>query len=200
MKTRSPLALLALLALLGGPASSFAQDGNDISPDDPGHAGTGASSDIYKAPNVAQRLFADLVCMCGDCKRLTLKACGCPYAEKERGKILAMMAGKDISTHAAEDKVYAEIRDAFIKEYGGQHILTVPIDTGFNRLGWMVPWAVFVLCLGMVFVVGRRWVLRGRAATAARTATASAGGAAPTKSRADEEREDRLDDELRDLD
>jgi hypothetical protein len=199
-KSRNLVALLALLALLQARAPAVAQDGdgNNISPDDPGHS-SGASSEIYSSPAVAQRLFADLVCLCGDCKRLTLKACGCPNAIAERAKIMSMLAGKDISTHEKEEAVYVEIRDALIKEYGGQHILTVPLDQGFNRLGWMVPWAVFVLCLGMVFVVGRRWILRGRADTATRT-TASAGGAAPKKSVADEEREDRLDDELRDLD
>jgi cytochrome c-type biogenesis protein CcmF len=205
MPTRLPsrrlLALLGLLALVAGSPVARAQDAPvvDVQPDDPGHT-SGAASEIYRAPAVAQRLFADIVCMCGDCKRLTLKACGCPNAVAERAKIMGMLAGKDLSSHEKEQKVYEEIRDSFIKEYGGQHVLTVPLDKGFNKLGWMVPWAVFVLALGMVFVVGRRWVLRGRAVTAARSASGGSGTNDPKKSRADEEREDRLDDELRDLD
>ncbi len=31
---------------------------------------------------------------------------------------------------------------AFVAEYGGQDVLAAPIDRGFNRLAWIVPYAV----------------------------------------------------------
>jgi cytochrome c-type biogenesis protein CcmH/NrfF len=162
----------------------------------------GASEEIAAAPAVAQRLFRDLVCLCGGCKRETLDKCPCAYAKAERDKVMGMLAGKDISTDAAAEKAYTEIRDALVAEYGGQQILTVPIDKGFNKLAWIIPWVVFALALTLVVVVGQRWVRRGRLATASARAS-SAAAAANTARRpalADEEREDRLDDELRDID
>jgi cytochrome c-type biogenesis protein CcmH/NrfF len=160
----------------------------------------GGMQEVERASPVAKRLFRDLVCLCGGCKRETLAACTCGYAKAEREKVLAMLAGKDTSTPAAEEAAYVAVRDAIVKEYGGQHVLTVPIDTGFNRLAWIVPWVVFALALTLVVVVGQRWVRRGRLATA----QARAGGAGlpreKVQSRDDEDREDRLDDELRDID
>jgi cytochrome c-type biogenesis protein CcmH/NrfF len=204
MTTRSPggsraLSTLLLVATLAVAAPARAQD------DEPANAAhveaPGSMDAIATAPEVAQRLFHDLVCLCGGCKRETLDKCPCSFAKAEREKILGMMAGKDISTDAAQEKVYVEIRDAIIKEYGGQHVLVVPLDLGFNKLAWIVPWAVFALALTLVVVVGRRWVTRGRRQTAA--AYAGGGGAVATGHKpdaADEEREDRLDDELRDID
>ena len=161
----------------------------------------GASEEIAAAPAVAQRLFRDLVCLCGGCKRETLDKCPCAYAKAERDKVMAMLAGKDISTDEKADKAYTEVRDALVAEYGGQQILTVPIDKGFNKLAWIVPWVVFALALTLVVVVGRRWVTRGRQATAsARSRGAADAASARRPALADEEREDRLDDELRDID
>jgi cytochrome c-type biogenesis protein CcmH/NrfF len=161
----------------------------------------GASEEIAAAPAVAQRLFRDLVCLCGGCKRETLDKCPCAYAKAERDKVMGMLAGKDISTDEKADKAYTEVRDALVAEYGGQQILTVPIDKGFNKLAWIVPWVVFALALTLVVVVGQRWVARGRLATAsARTRSAAATDSARRPALADEEREDRLDDELRDID
>jgi len=55
---------------------------------------------------------------------------------------------------------------------------------------------VFGLALKMVVFVGRRCVWRGRSDTAASRTAAGRGKPGP----ADEELEDRLDDELRDID
>jgi len=208
--TRNPRALgragfvVLVLTLALAPRAGRAQE-DAPSADDPGPSDDHShSGDVRSASPIAQRLFADLVCMCGTCQRLTLAKCGCGYAAEEREKIVAMLAERDISTPAAQEKAYVEIRDAFIKQYGGQHVLTVPLDKGFNKLGWIVPWAVFVAALGLVFWVGRPWVQRGRAETRARQGAATASGAmaasGATKSAADEDREDRLDDELRDID
>jgi len=162
----------------------------------------GASEEIAAAPPAAQKLFRDLVCLCGGCKRETLDKCPCAYAKAERDKVMAMLAGKDISTDEKAEKAYVEIRDALVAEYGGQQILTVPIDKGFNKLAWIVPWVVFALALTLVIVVGQRWVRRGRLVTAStRAANSAAAANAPRRpALADEEREDRLDDELRDID
>jgi cytochrome c-type biogenesis protein CcmH/NrfF len=211
MTTRSPGRRRALFTLLLAAVLGTAGVGSARAEDPPPadltaaaqsekHVDDPASADqIKSAPAVAQRLFRDLVCLCGGCKRETLDKCPCSYARAEREKILAMLSGKDIGSDAAQEKAYVEVRDAIIKEYGGQHVLVVPIDAGFNKLAWIVPWVVFALALTLVVVVGRRWVTRGRKATAAAHAGAVAAGPAPHTD-ADEEREERLDDELRDID
>jgi cytochrome c-type biogenesis protein CcmH/NrfF len=201
MKTPRRKLYLALVLLLGVAPAARAEDQppSDLKAaaehvEDPGNR-----DDIANAPEVAQRLFRDLVCLCGGCKRETLDKCPCAYAKAERAKVMAMLSGKDITTTEAQEKAYVAVRDALIKEYGGQHILTVPVDVGFNKLAWIVPWAVFGLAFTLVLVVGKRWVRRGRQETQAARAGAGA-SAYRSAGPADEEREDRLDDELRDID
>jgi cytochrome c-type biogenesis protein CcmH/NrfF len=199
--------LLALVFLFGGSlVLSGAARAEDQPPADLKEAAQhvdspGASEEIAAAPPVAQRLFRDLVCLCGGCKRETLDKCPCAYAKAERDKVMAMLAGKDISTDEKAELAYTQVRDALVAEYGGQQILTVPIDKGFNKLAWIVPWVVFALALTLVVVVGRRWVTRGRQATASARSRGTADAASARRpALADEEREDRLDDELRDID
>jgi cytochrome c-type biogenesis protein CcmH/NrfF len=84
-------------------------------------------------------------------------------------------------------KNHDEVIQAFIGLYGGQHFLGAPIDKGFNRLAWMFPYAVAgtgVLLLGFV---ATRWSHRHDSA-------------APPLAPADPDLEERLDDELRNLD
>jgi cytochrome c-type biogenesis protein CcmH/NrfF len=37
-----------------------------------------------------------------------------------------------------------QVRAAFAAWYGGQDILTAPIDKGFNRLAWLFPYVIGV--------------------------------------------------------
>jgi cytochrome c-type biogenesis protein CcmF len=162
----------------------------------------GGNSDENDAtvPPIARKLWSDIVCQCGDCKRLTLAACTCTQARDERQRILAMLKdGKyDLSTPAGEKAAYDSIIDAYVKRFGGEQILTVPRDKGFNKLAWAVPYAVFFAALALIIVVAGRWVKRGREAAAAPPKLATA-GAAPTAEET-EDLDEKLDDELRDLD
>ena len=76
----------------------------------------------------------------------------------------------------------------FIGFYGGQHFLRVPIDKGFNRLAWFVPYMVGATGLVVVGMTARRWS-RKRDGAASEPAAPS-----------DPALEERLDDELRNLD
>ena len=73
-----------------------------------------------------------------------------------------------------------------MQEFGSQDILAAPIDEGFNRLAWLFPYAVGLLGLVTIGLVARRW-----SQPPPRTAVADG---------IDPDLNDRLDDELRNLD
>ena len=151
-------------------------------------------------PQVARKLFEDLVCLCGDCKRLTLAACGCGWADRERKQILAGLAKQDLSTGAKEGVAYRLVMAEYRARFGPV-VFTVPEDSPFNRLAWLVPYIVFGGALLLVVLLARSWVRRGRAATAGAAGAAQSASAAdgPVDKR-DGEYDERLDDELRDTD
>src|SRR5690606_34328426 len=121
-----------------------------------------------------------LVCTCGSCGRQRIGECTCPIAADLRERLAAMVA-KGMS----RDEIVA----TFVREEGGQHVLGAPIDEGFNRLAWAFPYAAGAAGVILIGALAVRWSRR-RDEEAAEPAVAA--------SRPD--LQDRLDDELRDLD
>jgi hypothetical protein len=199
------VAVVVMVLALGG-AGARAQQPLPAEPEAHEHDESAGVDDIRAAPHVAQRLFADLVCLCGGCKRLTLAACPCAHAKEQRAKVMGLLQGKDVSSADKEEAVYKEVIQSFIKEAGGQHVLTVPLDVGFNRLMGIVPYAVIGLALLLVVIVSLRWVKRGKLGVTAGAGLPTGTRAADPKATADltrnqrEDLEDRLDDELREID
>jgi cytochrome c-type biogenesis protein CcmH/NrfF len=186
-------AFLAAVVTFGSPAPASAQH---VEADD-------ARSDLEESSTLARQLFKELVCMCGGCQRETLEACKCAYAREERHKVEALLKTMDTTTKAGQEKAKTLVIEAFIKEYGGEHVLTVPRARGFNRLAWVVPYVIFAMATIMVILVGRRWVRQGkaaRAAGAAGTSTVPQGDVAKLSQAERDKLEDKLDDELRDID
>jgi hypothetical protein len=68
--------------------------------------------------------------------------------------------------------------------------LGAPIDQGFNRVAWILPYGVGILSVLVVGGIAVRW---SRRTVAARTPAFATGAGRP-------DLEDRLDDELRELD
>ncbi len=81
-----------------------------------------------------------------------------------------------------------QVRAALVAEAGGEHVLTAPIDQGFNRLAWLLPYAVGVTGAVAAAFAAFRW---SRAESTDRQAAAN---------QDDPDLGSRLDDELRDLD
>ena len=133
-------------------------------------------------------LMKELICLCGGCKRENLHDCKCAYAADERARVIALMDDFKVRgmTEAAASK---RIIQAFVRQYGGEHVLATPQSSA----SWLLPSVAVLGGLGLLFVAGRRWVGRGRAALAPRTAGA---GARPE----DDTYAERLDDELRETD
>jgi len=92
-----------------------------------------------------------------------------------------------LTAYLAEGKDYDAVRAAFVEEFGSQAVLAEPIDKGFNRLAWLVPYLVATLALVGVFVTARRW------SRPSAQAVAGSPGVDPAL-------DARLDDELRNLD
>jgi cytochrome c-type biogenesis protein CcmH/NrfF len=83
-----------------------------------------------------------------------------------------------------------QIIQAFVQRYGSQQVLAAPIDKGFNRLLWIVPYAAGAASVLVVGGIALRWTRR----------RAMEPAAAPKPSHTNPALEERLDDELRELD
>jgi cytochrome c-type biogenesis protein CcmH/NrfF len=102
----------------------------------------------------------------------------CHGLESQRAKL---------ETHLASGKDHDQVISAFVEEFG-QDILMAPIDRGFNRLAWLFPYLVGAGGAVAVGIAAIRW--------SRRPTNAQAEALPPTDPALDE----RLDDELRDLD
>ena len=86
----------------------------------------------------------------------------------------------------AEGKNENEIIAIFVRDAGSQDVLAAPLDDGFNRLAWLLPYLLAAAALIGVIITARRW---------SRPFPAVAGDAGM-----DPALDARLDDELRNLD
>jgi cytochrome c-type biogenesis protein CcmF len=128
-----------------------------------------------------KEMHEKLVCLCPTCGRKRIGECTCPVATEMRTH-LARLVG--------EGKTREEIVAYFVARHGSQEVLDAPIDRGFNRLAWLLPYAIGFGRVGVVGVLAVRWSRR-------RDRDVSPDPAPRSSSR---EMEDKLDDELRDLD
>jgi len=161
------LTLVAAL-LVGGARPASAQ----MHVADPNAAMTPASTPLE------QQMRTEIGCLCGGCAHEPLTTCTCGKAQEMRAQLHEQIA---------QGKNHDQIVEALIEEYGGQYFLTAPLDRGFNRLAWLVPYLAAgfgIVGLGFAAV---KWSHRAPAKTEALPAN-------------DPAMEDRLDDELRSLD
>jgi cytochrome c-type biogenesis protein CcmH/NrfF len=89
----------------------------------------------------------------------------------------------EIETGKDHDAIVASL----IEKYGGQQFLVAPVDKGFNRLAWLFPYLLGGAGVIGVGFVAMRWSKHTHAGPAE---------AVPV----DPELNERLDDELRNLD
>jgi cytochrome c-type biogenesis protein CcmF len=127
-----------------------------------------------------------LVCLCKPgCGHKNLAECTCGVAEKMRAQL-----SDQIKLRRSRD----EIVQYFVATYGSQEVLGAPIDKGFNRLAWLVP---YVAGGGTLLAMGIVAVRRSR-----QRRHVGPGPEAHGFSRAegDDALDARVDDELRSLD
>jgi cytochrome c-type biogenesis protein CcmH/NrfF len=126
-------------------------------------------------------LHRSIICMCGTCGRKSLAECTCSEAARMREEIAGL---------ASQGKSRDEIIQYHIDKYGSQEPLAAPIDRGFNRLAWLLPYALGAGGLVVAAFAAVRW--SRHAAAAPKVADEASDSSA--------ELEARLDDELSKLD
>ena len=127
-----------------------------------------------------RRVFGDLQCTCG-CPREAISTCTCGIAAGFRGEVRAMMA---------KGMTEEEIKAEWVRRYGPQ-ALTVPSNTGANRLVYAAPLVAIVAGGAIAVTVLRRF--RQKSVEKAETA-------APVAGAKRDEYDDKLDEELKQLD
>jgi cytochrome c-type biogenesis protein CcmH/NrfF len=133
-----------------------------------------------------RQLEGEIMCTCG-C-RAPMNDCpmgpSCHGLQELNAKLDNLLgAGMD------HDAVLA----ALVSDYG-QSVLLSPPNKGFNRLAWLLPYALGVVGLGVVVVVASRWSRHGAPEAEGRAS------APPVENGSEAKLSARLDDELRDLD
>ncbi len=146
------------------------------------HVVTSETVNVIPRSPLERRLQDEIVCMCGTCGRKRVGECICAKAGEMR---------EEIARLTAEGKSYDEIIEYYVAKYGSQEVLASPIDRGFNRLAWLLPYAVGAAGIVLVGAIAVGWSRRAR--RAAPGAPRGAGDPDPALAQ-------RLDDELRDLD
>ena len=130
-------------------------------------------------------LVRNIVCQCGSCRHMLLECASenCGHAAQDRIEIHQLLA---------QGKTRDDIIQYFIQKYGSQVALAAPIDKGFNRLAWALPYGIGVGAAGALAYGAYRLTRRSPEPRVA----AGAGAA----SAADPALQDQLDDELQNLD
>ena len=129
-----------------------------------------------------RELQREIICMCGTCGRKRIGECTCSMAAEMRD---------EVSRLVGEGKSREQVYEYYIAKFGSQEPLASPIDRGFNRLAWFVPYLVGTSGALGIALVALRWSRRPQVAQGK-----SAAESAPP----DPDLDARLNDELRDLD
>jgi cytochrome c-type biogenesis protein CcmF len=140
---------------------------------------------IPKTP-LERQLQHEIICMCGTCGRQRLSDCQCGIAAAMRTELAGLVA-----KGMTREQVY----QYYIDKYGSQEPLASPIDKGFNRVAWALPYVAGGTGAALLGFVAIRWTRREDAVPSA-AASSGDSGVAPE----DPALRARLDDELRDLD
>jgi cytochrome c-type biogenesis protein CcmF len=166
---------LLLVAIVGGGVTLSAQ-GMPTPP-----AGVDTQTSYYARTEFEKQLQHEIVCTCG-CGHTNIAECRkdpCATSHEMRGHLAALID---------QGTPHDAIIQSFVTKYGNEEMLGVPMDRGFRRLAWLLPLSVGAVAAAVVGVVARRWSRR------------RSGDSAESTASVEPELDDRLDDELRNLD
>ena len=173
---------ILLAVLLGSGATARAQGHLDAStgltPDE-------VRSSYFPRTDFERQMQHEIVCTCGTCGHTNIAECrkdACPVSHQMRS---------ELATLVDEHKTHDEVIQWFVAKYGSEEMLGAPIDTGFNRLVWFLPYLLGVGSAAAVGFVALKWSKR---------APGPSPDLQPATDPATTALNDRLDDELRNLD
>jgi cytochrome c-type biogenesis protein CcmF len=164
-----------LMVLITMPAKVVAQE---LISDGDGHVISEETIPLSTRSPLERDIGRSIVCMCGTCVRELAGECDCSTAASMRDEI-RMLVGSGLTK--------PQILEFYVAKYGGQQVLASPINRGFNRLAWAIPYFVALVGLAGIILTARRW------SRLVEPAIINDVGVDPELSA-------RLDDELRDLD
>jgi len=97
------------------------------------------------------KLGHQLMCMCG-CNQILLECnhIGCTYSDRMRNELAAGLERGDSDSLVLQ---------AFVQKYGNT-VLAAPTATGFNRIAWIMPFAVFAAAIFLTVWLVRLWKSR----------------------------------------
>ncbi|MBA3391037.1 MAG: cytochrome c biogenesis protein CcsA [Deltaproteobacteria bacterium] len=182
-------------ALMAGLATQAHAQGEHVAPGmGMGDTSVGWASMNRPSNDAESDAMKELLCPCG-CKREDIFLCKCQSAANLRGWVIQLVNAKDeqgkprfdLATKAGREQAYDHAIDEYVAKYGEQ-VLATPRSS----FSWLLPSLGVIGGLGLLFVVGRRFIGRGRA-----EATALA---AATPAVVDDIYADKLDDELAETD
>jgi len=107
----------------------------------------GASGDRARFTDLGHRMM----CVCG-CNQILLECnhVGCTYSDRMREQLLAAT-----QRESSDDNIL----QTFVKEYGTT-VLAAPTMRGFDRVAWIMPFAVFLAGALMAVILIRNWKAR----------------------------------------
>ncbi len=149
-------------------------------------------AELQPVVDLAENLMKDLVCLCGGCSRIDLYTSSSGYAASRRQRVLDLLARFDLLDEGERERAYESVVAAFVDAYGGSHVLSMPVDEGFNRLAWLVPYTATAGALLLLVSIGGRAMRRSK--------RRSHGPSATSRIPDDGVYDELLDDELRELD
>jgi cytochrome c-type biogenesis protein CcmH/NrfF len=93
----------------------------------------------------------ELMCACG-CNQVLLECnhVGCTYSDRMRNELTAGIERGD------NDSL---VLQSFVQKYGNT-VLAAPTSTGFNRIAWIMPFAVFAFACVLTVWLVRMWKSR----------------------------------------
>jgi cytochrome c-type biogenesis protein CcmH/NrfF len=164
------VALLLLILLGGSGVSAQGNMGGDMN----------TRTSFYARTPFEKQMQHEIVCTCGACGHQTLAECRkdpCGTSHQMREE-LAGYVDKGLNRE--------QIIQAFITKYDSEEMLGAPIDKGFSRLAWLFPYLVGASSAVAIGFAAVKWARKPEET-----------GDAPA---IDSALNERIDDELRDLD
>jgi len=178
------LALVLAMAVLLGARPAHAQAPTPTLPQ--AQMTLGQSEAPQAQGELENWLIRNIMCQCGSCRHTLIECASenCGHAIQSRNEIHQLLG---------QGKGKQDVIQFFIQKYGSQVALASPIDTGFNRLAWALPYGAGLLAAGGLIVGARRLARKA-------PSDRSPSGEATAASAQDPDLADKLEDELRNLD